>query len=60
LAKSFAALLAPAFASLIFPAVLVPAFVGELSFCLWLIVRGVDVGKWHSRIGLHRVDSDHK
>ncbi len=46
LTNSFALLLAPDFASRIFPAVLVPAFVGEASLCLWLIVKGVDVEKW--------------
>lgn len=60
LANSFAALLAPALASLIFPAVLVPAFVGELSFCLWLIVKGVDVTQWKLRFGLQLVASDNK
>jgi len=38
----------------------VPALVGELSFCLWLIVKGVDVEKWHQRIGLRRADLNHQ
>ncbi len=42
LTNSFALLLAPSFAAAIFPAVLVPAFVGELAFCLWLIVKGLN------------------
>ena len=42
LTNSFALLLAPSFAAAIFPGVLVPAFIGELSICLWLIVKGVD------------------
>ena len=46
LMNSFALLLAPAFASAIFPAVLLPAFVGELSVCLWLIVKGVNLQRW--------------
>ena len=46
LVNSFALLLAPALASAIFPGVLVPAFVGELSLCLWLIIKGVSVGPW--------------
>jgi hypothetical protein len=50
LINSFAVLLAPTFASLIFPAMLVPAFVGELSFCLWLIVKGVDLTQWRQRV----------
>jgi hypothetical protein len=49
LTNSFALLLAPDFANRIFPAVLVPAFVGEVSLCLWLIVKGVNVEKWNSR-----------
>lgn len=28
--------------------ILVPAFLGELSFCLWLLVRGVDEGRWRA------------
>jgi hypothetical protein len=46
LTNSFALFLAPAFAARIFPAILVPAFVGEASLCLWLLVKGVDVEKW--------------
>ncbi len=49
LINSFALLLVPKFAALIFPAVLVPAFVGELSLTLWLIVKGVDVERWSQR-----------
>ena len=46
LVNSFALLLAPALASAMFPAVLAPAFVGELCFCLWLIVKGVRPAPW--------------
>jgi Domain of unknown function (DUF4386) len=46
LTNSFALLLAPTVADAIFPAILVPAFVGELSLCLWLLVKGVNVPKW--------------
>jgi Domain of unknown function (DUF4386) len=46
LTNSFAMILAPAFANLIFPIILVPAFIGELSICLWLLVKGVNVAKW--------------
>jgi len=49
LTNSFALLLAPNFANRIFPAILVPAFVGEASLCLWLIVKGVNVEKWNRR-----------
>ena len=46
LMDSFALILAPTFANRIFPAVLVPAFVGEASLCLWLLVKGVNVQRW--------------
>jgi len=49
LTNSFALLLAPDFANRIFPAILVPAFVGETSLCLWLLVKGVNMEKWELR-----------
>jgi Domain of unknown function (DUF4386) len=51
LANSFALLLAPAVAAVIFPGVLIPAFIGELSVCLWLIVKGVNMAQWTRRVG---------
>lgn len=48
LANSFALFLAPSLEDRIFPAILAPAFVGELSLCLWLIVKGVDVDRWRA------------
>jgi hypothetical protein len=52
LTNSFALLLVPKFAHSIFPAILVPAFIGELSFCLWLIVKGVNVPKWNKQVSM--------
>ena len=46
LTNSFALLLAPKVADAMFPAILIPAFIGELSFCLWLLAKGVNVPKW--------------
>ena len=46
LVASFANFLHPPFASLLFPAILLPAFVAELAFAGWLLVKGVDVGRW--------------
>ena len=46
LGNSLALLLAPALASALFPAILVPAFVGELSFALWLTFKGVNMQQW--------------
>jgi hypothetical protein len=49
LVNSFTLILAPAYAERIFP-VLVFALLGELSFCLWLIMKGVNVPEWEKRI----------
>ena len=50
LINSFAQLEAPDFADRIFPAILAPAFVGELSLAVWLSVRGVDAEKWEEKV----------
>ena len=52
LTACFAALLAPAFADLISPAILLPPLIGESSFCLWLLVKGVNIAKWKERMSL--------
>jgi len=39
----------PAVANRLFPAILVPAFIGEASLCLWLLVKGVNVEKWEEK-----------
>ncbi|HEX8838509.1 MAG TPA: DUF4386 domain-containing protein [Candidatus Acidoferrum sp.] len=49
LTDSFALILAPSFANRLFPAILVPAFVGEVSLCLWLLLKGVNVQRWKER-----------
>jgi len=48
LINSFSLYLAPTLANAIFP-ILVLAFIGELSFCLWLIVKGVNLEQWNAR-----------
>jgi hypothetical protein len=50
LTNSFTLLLAPDFENRIFPAILVPSFIGELSLALWLSLKGVDVAKWKERV----------
>jgi Domain of unknown function (DUF4386) len=52
LINSFALILAPALADKMFPAIVLPAFVGELGTCSWLIVKGLDRAKWDERIRL--------
>ena len=46
LINSVALLLAPDIAGLLFPAILVPSFVAEMSFALWLLIKGVNVAEW--------------
>ena len=57
LTDSFALLVAPALANRIFPAILLPAFVAELSLCLWLIVKGLNVDKWRALTHAPRPDA---
>ena len=45
-----AALFAPAVADLIIPWILIPPLIGESSFCLWLLIKGVDIAKWKERV----------
>lgn len=42
LINSFTMLLSKGFANPIFTYVAIPIFIGELSFCLWLLIKGVD------------------
>jgi hypothetical protein len=52
LTASFAELLAPSFARIIHPAIQLPVLVGEATFCLWLLVKGVDVPRWRENHSL--------
>ena len=49
LTNSFALILSPSLAHRLFPAILLPALVGEASLCLWLLAKGVNVSKWKVR-----------
>jgi hypothetical protein len=48
---SLAQLLYPPLAVMLFPPILVPAFIGELSFAVWLIVTGAIVTRWQEQAG---------
>jgi hypothetical protein len=50
LINSFAQLLSPSLQEKMVPAILIPAFLGELGTCLWLIVKGLNVAKWNERM----------
>jgi len=47
LINSFTNFLAPKYS--LFPFILMPCLVAELGFCLWLLVKGVNVQKWHEK-----------
>lgn len=53
LTNSFTLILAPAYAGTILP-ILVLALIGESSFCLWLLVKGVNLPKWKEQVGRAR------
>jgi hypothetical protein len=55
LINSFAQLLSPSLADKLFPAILVPAFIGELSTCVWLLVKGLDTAKWDERVRMGQI-----
>jgi hypothetical protein len=48
LVNSTALIINPSLADKLFPAILLPPFIAELSLCLWLIIKGVNVQKWNS------------
>ncbi len=50
LINSFALILSPSLSNLLFPLILVPPFFGELSMCLWLLIKGVNLTKWKERM----------
>lgn len=49
LTNSFANLLSPAFAGHLFPYIMAPCGVAEISLCLWLLVRGVNAQRWEEQ-----------
>jgi hypothetical protein len=51
----FAALFAPKIADLIIPVILILPLIGESSFCLWLLLKGVNTAKWKERVSTGQV-----
>lgn len=47
LTNGFALILAPQFGGRVFAVIAGPAFIGEASLCLWLLVKGVNMEKWN-------------
>ena len=50
--NSFILLLVPKFSNII---IMLPCLVAELSFCLWLIVKGVNVKRWEEKANALRI-----
>ena len=46
LVACFSALFIPSLVKLLYPTILVPCLIGELSLCLWLLIKGVNVQRW--------------
>lgn len=49
LTLSTAQLLSPRLAAMLFPVILLPALIGELSFAVWLTVKGVNMARWREK-----------
>jgi hypothetical protein len=49
LTNSFVLILAPQFAGRVFAIVAGPGFIGEATFCLWLLIKGLNVDRWNER-----------
>lgn len=47
LTNSFVLILAPQLAGRAFALIAGPAFIGEATFCLWLLIKGLNVEKWN-------------
>lgn len=50
LVNGFCLILAPAYTGTIFAIIAIPVFVGETSFAMWLLLKGIDRAKWEARI----------
>lgn len=48
----FSILFAPTLSSWINPSILVLPLIGESSFCMWLLIKGVNVEKWNEKLSL--------
>lgn len=55
LTNSFALIVFPSLSDFVFP-ILVFSLIGELSFALWLVFKGVDMEGWNQSLRLDRVD----
>ncbi|ULQ51522.1 DUF4386 domain-containing protein [Flavihumibacter fluvii] len=49
LTNSFALILAPRLAGILFQILMAPIFIGEFAMCLWLLFKGVNMDKWNEQ-----------
>ncbi|HEV7123693.1 MAG TPA: DUF4386 domain-containing protein [Rhodanobacter sp.] len=52
LVNSIALLLAPKLVARLFPAILMPCLVAELSLALWLLIKGVNIARWREQASM--------
>jgi hypothetical protein len=45
--NSFALLLSPPLSARLFPAILIPSLIAELSLAVWLLAKGVNAERWN-------------
>ena len=57
LTNSFALILFPKLANNLFPIILIPPLIAELSLCLWMIFKGVNLSVWDKKIQSGRVNN---
>lgn len=50
LVNSFAMFAHPPLQNMLFPVILLPAFLGESAMCLWLMAKGVDEASWNGAL----------
>ncbi|MES1216954.1 MAG: DUF4386 domain-containing protein [Bacteroidota bacterium] len=55
LVNSFALIIAPEISGKIFPIVMLPIFLAELSWSLWLTLKGVNITKWEEKVNATRL-----
>jgi hypothetical protein len=60
LLNSFTLFLFPTMSGLLFPYFALPAFIGETSFCLWLLIRGIKENKTTANNTLPKLGQDNK
>jgi len=55
LIDSFALILDPTLANKLFPFILFPSFIGELSLCLWMLIRGMNMTRWNEKMNAWKI-----